>query len=150
MKICAQCAKQNPASAIFCQECGKSLAQQPPSLSGVQTVRYAGPLLGERAAPRTTPLAVLFAGKDRLRVGRASDCDVCLAHPMVSRHHALLERLSDGRLRLTDLESSNGITVNGVRITQPTIVGDNVSIGIGPFLFTPRHGQLNTVDSSRS
>jgi ABC-type multidrug transport system ATPase subunit len=150
MKICPQCAKENPASAVFCQECGKPLAQQPLSLSGVQTVRYAGPLLGERAARRTTPLATLFAGKDRLRIGRASDCDVCLAHPMVSRHHALLERLADGKLRLTDLESINGITVNGVRITEPTIIHDNVAIGIGPFLFTPSHGQLSTVDSSRS
>jgi ABC-type multidrug transport system ATPase subunit len=95
-------------------------------------------------------LEILFAGKNRLRIGRAADCDVCLSHPMVSRHHALLERMPDGRLRLTDLESINGSTVNGDRIAEPTIVREGVSIGIGPFLFTASGGQLCTIDSSRS
>jgi ABC-type multidrug transport system ATPase subunit len=151
MKICPQCARDNPADAAFCQGCGKPLTLLPGSASQAPTVRYVGPLLGVLGElRRTTPLQTLFAGKSRLRIGRSADCDVCLSHPMVSRHHALLERRPDGRLRVTDLESINGVTVNGERIGEPTIVRDNVSIGIGPFLFTTRAGQLNTIDSSRS
>ena len=57
------------------------------------------------------PVAELFAAKGRLVVGRAPDCDICLPHPMVSRYHALLERLPEG-LRLRDLASVNGVSVS--------------------------------------
>jgi ABC-type multidrug transport system ATPase subunit len=151
MKICPQCARENAATAAFCESCGKPLTLLPQSLSQDPTVRYVGPLLGAMGEPRrTTALESLFAGKTSLRIGRSADCDVCLSHPMISRHHALFQRQVDGRLLITDLESINGVTVNGERIGEPTIVRDNVSIGIGPFLFTTHGGQLNTVDSSRS
>ena len=151
MKICPQCAGENTATATFCENCGKPLSLLPLSPSQDPTVRYVGPLLAAMGElRRTTALEALFAGKTSLRIGRSADCDVCLSHPMVSRHHALLERQADGCLRITDLESINGVTVNGERIGEPTMVRDNVSIGIGPFLFTTHGGQLNTIDSSRS
>jgi ABC-type multidrug transport system ATPase subunit len=149
MKICPHCGRDNPDDGALCTHCGNALAAASPSQA--PTVRYAGQLLGARAeARRVTPLDVLFAERSTLRIGRAADCDVCLSHPMISRHHALLERLSDGRLRLTDLGSVNGISVNGHRITEPTLVPDNVAVGVGPFLFTARAGDLYTVDNSRS
>src|SRR5580704_9188319 len=151
MKICPQCAQENPPLAAFCQNCGKPLTLLPQSPGQDPTVRHVGPLPGVMGAlRRTTALESLFAGKTSLRIGRSADCDVCLSHPMVSRHHALLQRQADGRLHVTDLESINGVTVNGERIGEPTIVRDGVSIGIGPFLFTTRGGQLSTIDSSRS
>src|SRR5437764_7913700 len=150
MKICPHCTHENPDGGIACTQCGKPL-RPAGSASQAPTVIYAGPALAARGAlRRATPLAVLFAGRDRIRIGRSADCEVCLSHPMISRHHALMERLPDGRLRLTDLESSNGISVNGRRIAEPTVVADNVPIGIGPFLFTASGGHLYTIDSSRS
>lgn len=47
-------------------------------------------------------------GRTRLRVGRGEDCEIRLEDDTVSRRHAHIERLADGRLRVTDLGSSNG------------------------------------------
>src|SRR5437899_9905975 len=151
MSICPHCTGENPAGAILCNRCGKPLTGIPGTASQAPTIRYAGPALATRGElRRTTPLSVLFARRERIRIGRSADCDVCLSHPMISRQHALLERLPDGRLRLTGLESINGISVNGQRITEATIVPDNVPVGIGPFLFTANAGHLYTIDNSRS
>src|SRR5580693_2989489 len=119
MKICPQCARENAATTAFCESCGKPLTLLPQSPGQDPTVRYVGPLLGAMGEPRrTTALESLFAGKTSLRIGRSADCDVCLSHPMISRHHALFQRQADGRLLITDLESINGVTVNGERIGE--------------------------------
>lgn len=44
-------------------------------------------------------------------IGRAEDCDLRLASPLVSRHHCMLTA-QDGRIFLRDLESSNGTALN--------------------------------------
>lgn len=50
---------------------------------------------------------------DRLRIGRAPDCDVQLDHPSVSRAHAELSH--DGKSwRLRDLDSKNGSFADGL------------------------------------
>jgi ABC-type multidrug transport system ATPase subunit len=147
MKICPHCGRDSSPDQPNCQHCGKPLQAS----SGDTTVRFRGPL--PRAGGdmrRTTRLEPLFAVKPKLIIGRAADCDLCLAHPMISRHHATLERLPDGRLRLTDLGSINGISVNAAPITEPTILRPSDCVGIGPFLFTASDGQVFTVDSSRS
>jgi hypothetical protein len=50
-------------------------------------------------------------------IGRESDCDLVLEDPRVSRHHAQLEVLDDGRVVLRDLESANGTYVGEERIS---------------------------------
>ena len=49
-------------------------------------------------------------------IGREADCDLTLEDPRVSRHHAQLEVLDDGRVILRDLGSANGTIVDGDRI----------------------------------
>ncbi len=51
-------------------------------------------------------------------VGRAATCHVRLPDSSVSRTHAKVV-LEDGKVTLTDLESSNGTFVNGAPITEP-------------------------------
>jgi pSer/pThr/pTyr-binding forkhead associated (FHA) protein len=53
-----------------------------------------------------------------LEVGREVE-GLLLDDAGVSRHHARFW-VEDGRLMVTDLGSTNGTTVNGVRITAPT------------------------------
>jgi hypothetical protein len=50
-------------------------------------------------------------------IGRAQELQICLVEDMVSRHHAKIEVL-DGRVILTDLNSTNGTFVNGERVQK--------------------------------
>ena len=50
-------------------------------------------------------------------IGRAQELPICLVEDMVSRHHAKIE-IQDGRVILTDLNSTNGTFVNGERVQK--------------------------------
>src|SRR5207302_997416 len=93
-------------------------------MSGTQIVR--GPI------QQTVTIASLFSAKERVVIGRAPDCDLLLAHPSVSRYHALLERRPDG-LWLRDLASVNGVSVAGKRIAEAALVREGDLVGVGPF-----------------
>src|SRR6516162_3018508 len=68
-----------------------------------------------------------------LRIGRAPDNDIVVAHPSVSGYHAELHQAADG-YRLVDLDSSNGTYINERRITAaPLAEGDVVGIGSATF-----------------
>ena len=66
--------------------------------------------------------------KSRLLVGRRSSCDITLRFPNVSSHHCLLE-LINGYWQIEDLNSRNGIKVNGVRCNKKWLMpGDELSV----------------------
>ena len=75
-----------------------------------------------------------------LILGRASDCDLVVAHPAVSLRHAELRR-EGTRCRLVDLSSTNGTFVNDVRVSSQVLrEGDVVSLG--PVALKFRNGSL--------
>src|SRR5919198_3108986 len=147
MKLCPACHTPNAAPSKFCKQCGKPLdvtpAEAPPA-----TVRMTATQVSRGPTEQTFEVSALFHGKDRLVIGRAPDCDVCLPHPTVSRYHALLERRPGG-LWLRDLGSVNGVSLSGHRLTEPAPVRDNDRIGIGPFLLSLAQGLLRSLDNSR-
>ena len=63
-------------------------------------------------------------------IGRAATCQLSLDDPLVSRNHATLS-VSAESVVVADLNSRNGVRVNGDRIeTKRTLVhGDRISIG---------------------
>jgi pSer/pThr/pTyr-binding forkhead associated (FHA) protein len=63
-------------------------------------------------------------------IGRGSDCDLCLHHSDVSRHHSLIHVRRD-EVILTDLGSSNGTFLNGQRVVSQAVLktGDLLEIG---------------------
>lgn len=65
-----------------------------------------------------------------ITVGRASDNDVVIQDPKVSRHHAQIVQQDDGCIYLIDLESSNGTFVNGNRVYGRYYlhIGDSVRV----------------------
>ena len=69
-------------------------------------------------------------GDDPVTMGRASDCNVVLADPTVSKRHAELRRQGTDVV-LVDLGSTNGTWLNGRRIfaAQRLKKGDKVKIG---------------------
>ncbi|MEO5728563.1 MAG: sigma 54-interacting transcriptional regulator [Byssovorax sp.] len=68
-------------------------------------------------------------GPGRIRVGTAPGCDVRLGDPTVSRLHCQLEIHGHG-VHVTDLESTNGTFVDGVRVYSAELsAGGTVTIG---------------------
>uniref|UniRef100_B8HPQ7 FHA modulated ABC efflux pump with fused ATPase and integral membrane subunits n=1 Tax=Cyanothece sp. (strain PCC 7425 / ATCC 29141) TaxID=395961 RepID=B8HPQ7_CYAP4 len=74
--------------------------------------------------------------RDRWTLGRDSQNDMVIDHPMVSRCHARIERKKNA-LVLTDLGSTNGTFVNGQPITAEYFLqpGDTINIGPSRFVF---------------
>jgi len=69
-------------------------------------------------------------------LGRSSDCHVTIEDPLVSRHHARIV-LEGDRAVVYDLNSRNGVKVNGQPIKDPTELtdGDRLRIGTQELVF---------------
>ena len=66
--------------------------------------------------------------KTELLVGRRESCDICLRFGNVSAHHCQLE-CDGGYWYVTDLNSRNGVKVNGHRVQRKRLdPGDSFSI----------------------
>ena len=89
-----------------------------PARSWFLTVRT-GALAGKKVA-----LPEMF------RIGRGSQSDLVLPDDAASRNHATIEVTAAGCI-LTDLGSTNGATVNGALIAQPTALKDGDVIVCG-------------------
>jgi hypothetical protein len=98
---------------------------------GVESLRGT---LTRRKPPGISPPLVLALDWDHddgeLVVGRDPEsCDVVFEHPTVSRRHAQLHH-RDGNWVLQDLDSTNGTTINGKRVTRCRLApGDRVALG---------------------
>jgi DNA-binding response OmpR family regulator len=64
-------------------------------------------------------------------IGRWEDNDVVIADRWVSRHHAQIQRQGT-RYRIEDLDSKNGLFLNGEQITGPVYLQDGDQIAIAP------------------
>jgi hypothetical protein len=74
----------------------------------------------------------------RTRIGRAPSCELQIDAASVSRHHALIV-LSANEAIIEDLNSTNGVLVNGRKVTRQAVKdGDLVTIGDVPFKFAWR------------
>jgi hypothetical protein len=79
--------------------------------------------------------------KEKVTFGRDVTNDVALPDASVSRHHAELCR-TQGGLQLRDLDSRNGVRVNGVpRMSAHLVAGD--SFEVGKYRFRLRAGGSN-------
>ncbi|MCP3057968.1 FHA domain-containing protein [Myxococcus sp. K38C18041901] len=68
--------------------------------------------------------------RTELRIGRTDDNDITLDHRSLSRTHAKLVRENTGEWRVIDMQSANGMTVNGESYAQATLnSGDVVELG---------------------
>ncbi len=83
-------------------------------------------------------------------IGRTEGNDITLPNPRVSRRHAVIQNQpSNPTLILTDMNSRNGVFLNGKRISQPIPLHHRDRIGIGPFQLTflqpnAQHPELDT------
>ena len=87
------------------------------------------------AKPRTAALVssngfptIKFDG-GMLLVGRSPECDVIVDSRKISRRHCCIAQVND-YLVVRDLDSTNGIRINGVRVVEGKLKpGDELTIG---------------------
>ena len=137
--ICPVCETENDAGNIVCQECGETLMRnqdfafethrstKPLSLSSREDVRpHMAPIPPDAmVVMQVAGSTISFPADHNVVVGRkAPDSQGRLAdlNPFngfelgVSRNHAQIQLDANGYLELTDLGSSNGTFLNGVRL----------------------------------
>jgi membrane-bound lytic murein transglycosylase D len=76
-----------------------------------------------------------FTFERSFRIGRTDDCEICIKNEHVSRKHVEVV-IENGHWLVRDLQSANGIFVNGERVQfAPIFTGLKVRLGIyGPFV----------------
>lgn len=76
----------------------------------------------------------MSSGNNSKTIGREPSCDLALEYPEISRFHASIELLDDGRVCLHDTGSHNGTFLNRnetwIRIRKVTLcIGDRIRFG---------------------
>ncbi len=127
---CIHCHQPIRANAQFCPHCGKAQAAAPaqpgqtapPGTPHTQHIASAQKLI-VRLAGQT----VLEAPLDHpvMTLGRAPNNDIVIPHPFVSAHHARLEQIG-AQYRIVDLNSLNGLLLNGQRVPSRDLVNNDL------------------------
>jgi hypothetical protein len=138
-------------AANVADEEGRRAREDEPLPASSDTMVFARPG-HEVAAPDSAQRAYLLVmtegsppvqfdlGGALISIGRASDNDVILDDPLVSRHHCQL-KLQHGAYGLADLGSRNGSFVNGQQVNEVALgPGDRIRIGSTDIEFQVRGG----------
>lgn len=89
-----------------------------------------------------TPGAEFPLSSERCVLGRGEECDISVNHASVSRVHAEINALGDGRYEILDLNSANGVRINGVELQRSLIdARDTIELGDVVVKFIPA-GQI--------
>jgi pSer/pThr/pTyr-binding forkhead associated (FHA) protein/tetratricopeptide (TPR) repeat protein len=87
-------------------------------------------------APRLVVVSSELKGQEyscirtEMKIGRTDDNDIVIDHRSLSRTHAKLVREDNGEWRIIDMQSANGLTVNGETYAQSSLnSGDTIELG---------------------
>ncbi|HEY8562071.1 MAG TPA: FHA domain-containing protein [Pyrinomonadaceae bacterium] len=85
--------------------------------------------LDKDASQPTLLMSLTFGSKQELSIGRAEENDIVLDGLQISNRHARLVQ-GGGGIAIEDFNSTNGVYINGARVSRQTIApGDHVQIG---------------------
>ncbi len=112
------------------------VAAQPAAPGAAASASAAAPVPGHHRPDRLvvvvgpTPGAEFPLDRELLLIGRAEDANVSINHSSVSRLHAELVALGNGRYEVVDKASANGIRINGVELKRGILeAGDALELG---------------------
>jgi FHA domain len=88
-------------------------------------------------------VGMLIEVKNNMTIGRVPPVDVVIDEEGVSRRHARIEIVQGGVVRVTDLDSSNGIRVAGRRVKSHAL-RDGERLRLGDAVLTLVHFDDNT------
>lgn len=108
-------------------------------------------------APRLVVMNTDFAGREfvcnrtEMKIGRTDDNDIALDHRSLSRTHCKVVREESGEWRVVDMQSANGLMVNGESYAQVTLrPGDVIELGHVKLKFVGPGEQVNIPPSTSS
>lgn len=87
---------------------------------------------------------------DAVTIGRDVSNDIRLGDLTVSRQHGQLRREASGRYFVENLESRNGIQLNGHGLSQPTALTDGDQLKIGAYQLLFRNSAETKPQASKS
>lgn len=77
-----------------------------------------------------TPGAEFPLNREHFTIGRAEDANISINHASISRLHAELMAIGNGRYEIVDKQSANGIRINGVELKRGILeAGDALELG---------------------
>ncbi|MBA2502581.1 MAG: FHA domain-containing protein [Pyrinomonadaceae bacterium] len=137
-------------------------ASAPASFQSTMVVRSGTGALGQNqrqsdggsanAAAATQPQLLMqrvFDGHTALNVGRAPDNEIRLDGLQISNHHARFA-VANNSITVEDRGSTNGIYVNGERVTGRRAISPQDVVQVGPFLLYADNTRGVTVYDTRS
>lgn len=76
-------------------------------------------------------LGKIEVSKSKLLLGKAENCDITIMDSSISHYHALISMDNNGTVTIMDLQSLNGIFINGERIHHSQMIseGDQLTLG---------------------
>lgn len=114
-------------SALVARQSAKLEAYKPRSAEQ----RVDSPPQGYVVVSRGGKVVSRMALRQRTLIGRSEHNDLCLPSPYLSRHHAVIVGTPQGYY-LVDLNSANGVLLNGRKIERAALCDEDV-LGLGPF-----------------
>ena len=114
-------------ATLVARRSAKLEADLPPSAEQRLDAPPEGHILVSRSGKVVTRIAL----GQRTLIGRSEHNDICLPSPYLSRHHAVIVGTPEGYY-LVDLNSVNGVLLNGQRIERAVLCDEDV-LGMGPF-----------------
>ena len=133
------------------QDAGPSASAIPVSsktmaLSGRDAAELLGSLQGKDTAEPQLLMSLGFGDKRELTIGRDQTSDIQLDGLQISNRHARLVQ-SGGEVFVEDLNSTNGVYINGTRVTRQVVLPDD-QVQIGTFLVrVDAHGNIGVYDT---
>jgi len=86
--------------------------------------------------------------RDSITIGRSKSSDICLKEKLVSSQHAIID-IDNNKVTLSDLDSTNGTTVNGKNISRVQLqTGDQITIGNYKLIFITDNNESDDPDAT--
>lgn len=123
--ICPKCQAENREGNLYCTKCGTRLETD---------IKY-GPRLVMIYGDRNE---VVFPLKEnRTTIGRDQENSIVLVDEKISKHHAAIIKESEN-FWIEDLNSKNGVFVNGAKISERKRIYNDNLIKLGSTIFKLR------------
>ena len=131
IKTNRQFAVKNPTVESKPSNIQESIVQPEPTLAQTQTQTIVKPKeITARAALILATGQRIDLTDDIIKIGRHQSCTIVFADSNVSRVHAQLQQDSTGWL-VVDLGSTNGVKVNGTKISKEKLLADGDELAFG-------------------